>query len=372
MKSLALRCHFFFALWRFFVLSMIVGGLLFPVHAAEQVENFYTVELPLASKSTSARNKATIEALKVLFVRISGQYSVLDNPAIKASYRRAERYLKQFSYIESDDTLDGQPSLSISMQFESSLIEELLRDNGLPIWSRNRPTVLTWLVVDDLQGRHFVGDGDVEIVKQLQSEATRRGLVLKFPVLDLDDTIALSVAELWSLNRWTVQRAAARYATDALLIGRMTQLSNGHWLGSWVFEHAGELSSYDGQANLLQDYIANGLDVVSAQLAAKYAIVPVEMSNSRVVMRLTGVKDFTDYARALNYLNELAAVRYANPIRIKNDELLIHLIADGQLQQLQQALALDKRLLPEQPLDTLSANDYPLIQLNYHWPETQH
>ena len=331
-------------------------------HAAEVAQGLYKVELAVDTQSRRDRLRAAGEGLKTVLVRISGHHSVLENDQLRAKVRQAERYLKRFSYARQPVADSDQEQLMIKMDFEPSLIEDLLRSESLPIWSENRPTVLLWAVVDGLEGKRFIGAGDERIVNAIQQQAARRGLVVKLPTLDLEDTIAISPEDLWQMNLWAAQRAAARYKADSLLIGRMTELSN------WLFSKQGERSEIEGQAPQLSEYIGAAIDVAADQLASKYAIVPVKMSEDGVVIRLTGIKDFRAYARAVAYLQQLSAVRYANPIYVENQQLFIHLIADGQLEQLEQTLALGKKLEKIAPLDSLQAGNYPLTQLNYHWP----
>lgn len=350
------------------LLAVLLLAFSLPGRTAEQLQGLYDVELKVSSQSRRDRRKATVEGLKTVFVRISGNHSVLEQASIKASYKKAESYLKQFSYVKRQDVESGDEQVIIHMEFEATLIERLLREQGLPMWSSNRPTVLVWLVADGPEGRHFVGAGDERIVAQIQAQAKRRGLAIKMPSLDLEDSVALSPNELWSLSLWSAQRAASRYQADSLLIGRMTELSNGQWIGSWVFNNAGQPSKLDSDAPKLDTFMGEGMDLVADRLAATYAIVPVKMSAQGVLMRLTGINNFADYARAVHYLEQLSAVRYANPMHVEKNEMLVHLIADGQLHQLEQSLALGKRLKKISPLEVLDAAAYPPIQLNYHWP----
>ena len=347
---------------------LLLLALVLPAQAAEQVQGLYDVELPVNSQSRSERLRATKAAFKTVLVRLSGSQRVLDKPELAVVSRKAESFLKQFSYFEQESLPGEQPQTMIKVEFESSLIEALLREQGLPIWSANRPSVLVWLVADDEQGRRFVGPADTEITANIQAQAVRRGLPVKMPSLDLEDTIAISPDELWQLNLWSAERAAARYQTDSLLIGRMSRLSNGEWLGNWVFSKNGDRLKFDSQSPRLADYVAEAMDVVADELASQYAIVPVNMKAEGVVMRLTGIDTFADYAKALNYLQQLAAVRHANPIHIEKSQMLVRLAADGELHQLEQALALGKTLEKIAPMDVMVSAAYPVIHLDYHWP----
>ena len=351
------------------IVSVLIAHSASPAYSAEQVQGLYDVELAVESQSRRDRLRATSKALKTVFVRVSGNHSVLENAQVRKATRSAEKYLKQFSYFAKDSDQQGGKQLMIKMEFESLQVENLLRGEALPIWSKNRPSTLVWVVVDDDEGRRFVGSADAAITENIQEQAERRGLVVKLPSLDLEDTIAITPDELWQLNLWSAERAASRYKADSLLIGRMTELSNGEWIGNWVFSNNGDRSKLEGQSPRLADYVGEAIDVVADQLAEQYAIVPKKMSAEGVVIRLTGIESFTDYAKAINYLQQLSAVRYANPIYIEKKQILVHLVADGQLHQLEQSMALGKTLEKIPPMDIAQTVDYPYIHLNYHWPK---
>ena len=72
-----------------------------------------------------------------------------------------------------------------------------------------------------------------------------------------------------------------------------------------------------------------------------------------------------DYARAISYLENVAAIRHANVIDIQGSEIIVRLVADGLLPQLEQAFALDKRLQPM--LSGAYQGEYSVV-LDYRWP----
>lgn len=347
-------------LWLFFGLFVVLAC---QQTAAEQLKGLYTETLQVASQSQRERNRAASKALKMVFTRISGHASVLDNTRINQAARKPEAYLKQYSY-QRNKREGSQAELAVVLEFDRSLIDGLLRAEGLPIWADNRPIVLVWIVKEDAQGREFVGRAtSPELVKVIKEQARLRGVSVKIPFLDLEDTMAMSPNALWQLNLWTAERAAQRYNADSLLIAKASQLTNGQWLGEWVFTTQGKRWRIDGPMAERDDYVRLGIDFVADQLASLHAIVPVTIAKGGILIRLTGIKDFTDYIRAIHYLEQLAAVRHASPIMIDDNTMLVRLLADGQLEQLQQAIALDNRLQPANPVSGGSK-----VALHYNWP----
>ncbi len=355
-------------------LSLLLLTLGLPCAWGEQIEGLYTVAIPVSSQSSKVLRSATREGLATVLLRVSGHGEMLADPAIKAAVKDARRYMKQFQYeqvaVARGDTVLDQgdrpiEQLMVLIEFEPKLIEQLLRGAGLPFWSSNRPAVLVWMVVEDGDGRRFVGAGtDPAIIQAVMANTTRRGLPLTLPALDLEDMVAVSPDELWRLNNHRALAAVERYQASSMLLGRVSQLSNGQWLGRWNYHLAGQRLRFDGDAESIDAYVAAAIDQVADLMAAQYAIAPVDIAEGGLLMRLAGVKDFSDYAQAVSYLEGLAAIHHANVVHIEGDEIILRLTADGLLPQLQQVLARDQRLLAV-PLQDYQG-EYPIV-LDYQW-----
>lgn len=332
--------------------------------SAENVEGLYDVSIAVETQLDKDRIQVTRKALAIVFVRVSGDSQILEQAAIQNAISDASSYTKRFSYesrVVGDDT-----QLYVELEFEATLVDKKLRDAGLPFWSATRPNILLWMVVEDTNGRRFINaEEDGEIFAAISSHATRRGLVLRLPALDLEDTIAVSADDIWRLHSHKAKSAAQRYKANTLLFARATQLTNGKWLGRWLFDSRMNEIEFDGEADTTDQYIGSAFDLVADDLARQYAIEPVDIADNGVIMRLTGVSQFVHYARAIRYLESVSAIRHANVVRISDDEIVIRLVADGSLSQLQQSLALDKKLQP------IGSGDYQgaeSIDLNFHWP----
>lgn len=347
--------------------SLLLAAVLIacPVRA-ELVENLYQVSVPVASQSGKELRRASSEGLATAFIRVSGNAAVVNEPAVRQAIRSAKKFTRQFRYesIELPDDTASEQIIAI-LDFEPQLVNKTLRDAGLALWAANRPSVLVWMAVGDADGRRFVGaEIDAPMVTLINESATRRGLPIKLPTLDLEDMVALSVNDVWQMNTSKVLAAAERYKADSLLLGKVSELSNGEWLGSWQLLLNGQRIALDGQGTDAGEYIGAGLDQVAELLARQYAIVPAATSSGGMLMRLSGINHFADYARAIAYLESVSAVRHANVVSIEGNDLIIRLSADGLLPQLQQAFALGKTL---QAATDIYQGSY-IIDLDYRWP----
>ncbi len=354
--------------WSRCVLGLIVAGLLGCMPAmAEEIPDLYSVSVAVESQSAGELKRAGRDALAELFVRVSGKEAVLADDAIEAAIRRADSFTQQYSY-QHRTTEDGERQLELVLEFEPKLVDDALRQAEQPLWPTNRPTILVWLGVEDRDGRRLVSaETDPDIIAAVNRHATRRGLAIRLPFMDLQDMVSLSPGDIWQQNTGRLREASERYDADTRLMGRLNHLSNGNWLGRWTFRFNGRRLAFSHEADNVDELVAAGFDRVAETLAQSYAIAPVEIAEGGILLRLTGVNNFVDYARAIEYLEGVAAIHHANVISLEGDELIVRLIADGQLPQLRQAFALDKRL-QSQSADVYQG-PYP-VAMDYRWPTT--
>ena len=93
------------------------------------------------------------------------------------------------------------------------------------------------MALDDVNGRQLLTeDSSPELVDMFRRHATRRGLVLEFPLFDLTDTLVLNVNDVWDFRSDEAWQLSSRYQSDTLFMGRVSVLSSGQWIGRWRYE----------------------------------------------------------------------------------------------------------------------------------------
>jgi hypothetical protein len=347
-----------------FLLQLIcLLPLINSVAFAAPLEGLYRVTVPVDSQSSRDLQRGSEQGFREVLVRASGNARVLENAAVQESLAKAKPFVNQYGYQQTQSD-EGGPLLLLQLDFEGALVEQLLRENGLPFWPANRPSLLIWLVIDAGSGpSYFTPELYPDMFQHLRDELQRRGLVASFPLFDLEDRMTAAPEQLWQLNSLSADQIAHRYGSDMALIGRVSQLSSGQWLGSWLLSGNQQYQRYDGELAQPLDYISAIVDAVADQLAEQYAIVPTEGSEQGVLTRIEGISNFQAYIRTVKYLEGLAMVSHAVPVSVEGDVLLLRLLADGQLHQLEQSIALDRQLVPVvvSPLAADSAT------LHYRW-----
>ncbi len=349
---------------------------------AEMVDGLYEGQAIVASQSTQERRETARALLAQVVVKVSGSYAALEHDTVRHALTKAHRYIQQYSYssktIEASETVEKieQPTgesvqshssgtleilneqntieqaptktvYELSIKFIPGMVYGLLREAGLPIWPNNRPSVLVWLVVESESGeRYFVNDADQSgVYDKLVQAADNRGLPLVTPLLDLQDQMEIDEDDVWGLYHNMIRGASSRYQVDVVLVGRLKQRASGSWHGTWMMLDD-DTMVYEGTTDNVDGAMAFAIDRIADGFAKLYAIVPSADGDSTVLMQVDNITNFVDYVGVTSYLGRLAPVRDYVVMAAVGETLFIKLKTEGYFQQLQEAIALDRKFSP--------------------------
>lgn len=286
--------------------------MLLPIlsHAAT-VEDLYETTQPVEGSQDAAFAKA----LETVLVRVSGQR---DAPArVGAALANPRSYVQRYGITQEN---------VLQVGFDDVSIERLLIEAGLPIWGRERPTVLVVLNLEELGGAWLSGDAPPMDKDRIARAAHWRGLPLLWGSIDSQDASLLSMGASPALVQ-----IAERNGANAILVGRGRRDAL-HWI----------LASRDGVSDAsgtLEDGIHLAADTFARLFAAEGA------SLSQVNLEVSGITNLDAYASTLNYLESLTLVRAVAVEQVAADTLRLRLAVRGDARTLQRAIALDDRLI---------------------------
>lgn len=386
---------------RLLVCSFLSGFV--AMASAGQKVDIYRADTLVQSQAESERNVAARASFGEVIVRVSGQRSALENPAIKAALPKAQNYLFGFSYRSSTEkiTVDGKivSAIGLQLNYEPQAIEQLLRQAQLPVWPATRPKVLVWLVAKDPTGFRLVPE--VVDLQAMQLQAQYRGLPLVSPKMDLEDSLSLTADDLWALNIEKIKTASLRYKADAILVGRYTPYSlgpippavvadpatpdvsadtlvassavssaassvapeagtdttsapviQGPWVGDWTLLHANNNQTFADETPDIKGLFTSAVDRAADYFAGQYAILPSNQGPQTIMLRVGNITSFGDFKQAQTYLDDLAMVQRMEVVKINTEGMLVRLFTQGDVKLLMSTLALGRHLAPLQS-DTL-------------------
>ncbi len=336
--------------------------------SAVTVDDLYTIELPVADQTTSLRLDAFTEAFKQVIVKVSGSDDALRSPALKRPIERNSRYVKQFSYVtrQSQDEQElSSALLYLRIDFNQQLVENLLRDNNFPIWGRERPGSLLVISYDEDENIQMVaGDTTPEVVDLLDAAASRQGLPLLLPLMDLEDMSLVHIGDVISRHFEKIEIMASRYSPEVLVVGQILGRSDTGWQGDWEVRFLDQIFKWRYQGSSKDVVVDQLINHLAKVLALEYALEDHNSLNQKLflsVSAMTGIRSLIAVQQYLQSLNVVDSVRVSSVdqnvvtyvVRLRNDvEDLQRLIEFG-------------NLLEQENFPQLNVQNQDAITLNY-------
>ncbi len=316
-ESMLPRCKF--TPWAALVLWLLQGWLATPLYAAV-APDFYLASVPVADRGTAARQESLRTALAQLLVRISGDPSVHQYPNAASLLTQPGRFVQQYQYVPG-----GRPdALDLSVVFDGNALEQAMRAAALPVWGRERPEIMAWVAVEErAQRRLLAADDEASVKVQLEQTARQRGLPLLLPLMDLEDQAAVNIADVWGGFVEPLRRAASRYRTQVMLLGRVSG-GGDYWTGRWVLDFNQQRETFATQGSSPHAVVSSGIEELANRMASQLAVRGVEASSGAQMLVVEGITSITDVARVSDYLQRLSLV----------DDVTLHRVAPGRVELL--------------------------------------
>lgn len=335
--------------WRLPVLLPLLSMLLWPVAAAFG-EELFTAEVEVADAGPEARAPGIVAAFAAVLTKVTGRSDPESLPSWPRLSADAERLLVEYRYrVEAPASLAEDPLTPrrtlLTVRFERQSLERLLREARLPIWGDTRPATLLLLAVERGTDRFiYTPDAMPEAGAAISDAASRRGIPLLEPLMDLEDRQTLRFNEVWGGFPEVIERTAARYGPDAVLVGRLFNEGERAWRAQWTLRLGVETVTWQSQGSL-ETTLAGGLDQLADRLAQRY-VPDAGTAEQRVALAVTGIRDPAGYARVMAFLAGLTAVSQVQPRLASRDLLELELVTEVDPDALLRTIGLGGTLVP--------------------------
>ena len=375
-----------------FLLLLMLAG---PAQAVV-VDRLYQAVVPVDDTGPGARGEAFREALRQVLLRLTGDPAVVrelvpagdgENSSGRALDGDAARFIDAFSYRRDEEKLELHATLS------APAVGQMLAERGVAVWGASRPRVLVWFAVDDRGDRELIhrentlppfleepmqplDRGAIAAERgpwkePLWAESQRRGLPLALPFHDDRDRSEVSLSEIWGLFQRPIQQASRRYPHDLMATVRVNRAGGG-WRARWQLWRGDDRVAdgvvwEDERAMVVRQLV----DAWADRLASRYAVAPPRDGQLRAArMLVTGVGTLESYAGVRRSLAGLEPIRSVQVDTVRQDQLTLDLVFNGDLLVLRDYIRLDERLvLMGGPPDGAIPADPEggILRLYYRW-----
>lgn len=351
------------------LMSTFVVFLLIESASAAIIEDLYDAKVAVSDQAEATQNKAIKQALKQVFVKVSGSDVLLNDANIIKQLNKASTLIRSYTYEKNKN------QLYLVVNFDQEKIQNVIRTAGFAVWDKRRPDTLLWLAIENKQQeKQIIGqENQSDFVKRLFEQAQVRGVRVVVPLWDLNDLQNLNIYDIWGGFSQPIMLATERYDLNTYLSARIylepldtlqAQNKEQLWLVDWLMFDNGQMNS--GQISVQQsDLIANEIvDVVAKQLSEKYAISQQNRLLNAVKTQITlnNVNSITRYATILKFLNGLSVVANATLVMQQGEKATFDLELLGNTDDLLNTFSLDNKILPV----TADSGQQPTV-LEFMW-----
>jgi len=309
---------------------------------AAEVKGLYRMEIAVQSKDESTRNEDIRRALEHVLKRLV-RTDVMPSKAIRSMLEKPDRFVLQYEYTARTGT--EPPRDYLRVDFDSSRINDTLRESNINPWGEQRPEALVWLSIEDHAEKSiFVAEQMPEIDRALRAAADDSGLPVTVPLWDLTDRQNLSLDDLESGNGERIRQASARYETEAVLAGRLSHRPEGTWDAAWRLYLRNLDETWQGNFPDVREAFGSGLAGAYTRLAERF--IPRTTEETAVELKVVGLSSLDAIDRATAYLSRLSQVKRVEWMGVDADHALFKLYILGDRASLEEALALGRVLRP--------------------------
>ena len=338
---------------------------------AAQVDDLFTVELAVSDQTTGLRLETFNLALRDVIIKVSGSAQSIEHPGLTQPLKSSSRYVHQFRYLTRKNATESSfdnGQLFLRVAFNQEAIENLLRENDIPVWGKERPSTLFLFSYNSSGSSSIVSSETTpELLDKIEGLALRQGLPVLFPLLDLEDRTLFSLQDITSFNQEKLKLAAARYAPDALLAGQITERTGEGWSGKWQVYYSNQIFSWTFRGDTHLEVLSQAIAQLAQALAKEYALASFAASNEEILFSVDGISQLKQHVKVLAYLQSLDPVETVRVVLIDQDKATYRVKLRNSTADLSRLIALNNVLEQLELPQIDAATENQAVIMNYRF-----
>ncbi|GIU25815.1 DUF2066 domain-containing protein [Shewanella schlegeliana] len=328
-----------------FVIFPFLASLSASVHAAD-VSSLDEAAVSIESRATTLRSEGIKQAFEAVILKNSGTQAALINPVVQKQLKSASSLMTQYGYFE------DAGELYLKVNFDHKRIIRLLRDAGLPVWGKQRPLTLVWLVINENGEREILSDGAISSSRNtFDSQSTSRAVPLLFPLMDLDDSMKVGVNDVRGRFTDNIANASLRYKANYFLIATIEPQGAVYQYQMGLYPRDKDpqalqmtsLITSSGEAATVEDAVTAIVAATSEYYVGQYAIADSGERNTTKIA-FVDVTDIKQLVAIERFLAQLSAIKSASIASIQGQTVEFNLALFGDEADLHRLMSLDPQV----------------------------
>lgn len=312
-----------------------------PVYAVK-MSSLYKIELQVPTQLEDTREAAVKNGLVQVLTRLSGNAAIGDNPVVKKSLKRASYYLQQYSYSLASTNAS---EYTLQMAFDPDDVSRLLKEANVNAWGDRRPLLLVFVALNTADdGTEIISNENPgNLLPIIKSASQEFGLPMILPEMDVAELNALDVKDVLTMNMPMLKEAAKRYVTDGIMVGNVTETSQGV-TSSWKLSLSEQQWSWIINAPTLNEAIDNLMNQVRQTLAQNAVIKTVNVPEIWLKLQVRDISERAELMQLMQYLQQMPLVKQVNLNQVAGDMVEVVVEVKGTIETFQKVAQAGKRL----------------------------
>lgn len=329
---------------------------------ADNIEHVNVGRVEVVDQSIASQQKAGKLALEQVFIKLSGNTDVAKESEIAKAVDNYEQFLIASSFIQQGQRLVFEAS------FNQDKIQSLLIASGRDVWTSLRPSAVLWLAFetnDKQQALLSQSAADVNLrsstdekIQSVRLKSFARGVDIVIPLGDLDDSMNVSVYDVWNQFVSRLQDHSLRYNTDYLISATVQAFNDSNEQSppgtthkvDYIIAHVDFRKSNKVNTGRIfgeseNDVILKLVDEYANVLAQEFALNSESQTLVQAVQAtISGIESLQDYVQMMALINSVPSVEKVRLIKQRNDVASIEIVQKISITQLISILTLDRRI----------------------------
>jgi len=274
-------------------------------------------------------------ALKQVLVKVSGNKNITQLPDSQLLIEKLNQFISQYNY----EMYRGKRYFMAV--FDKHGIDQALTSIQQPIWGATRPITLIWMVSDNEPHRQFISDDFLNqdnnkgIDWAMLNEQHNRGIDFQFPLIDLEDSLAISISDVTGRFYDQIATASTRYDAGYFVSANLSKQDEHQWTLSWALLN---VTSPESSTQRLIEKTTSGekerlliemTNEIADYYANQFAVLENQNDNFLKTIYISDVNSLAKFNQLNTMLGKLNSVASYEIVSVQNAQVIINIKVNG-------------------------------------------
>lgn len=292
-------------------------------------------------------------ALAQVLIKVSGNIEIILLDESKVLLKKTQSLLSQYGYR------NYQGNRYFTALFDRSKINRALSVMQQPVWGTTRPTTLIWLIEDGNSRRELLSDHvinknkDSSLFFVLQNSPRQRGIDLQFPLMDLNDNLALSLSDVSGRFYDPIANASSRYGVNYFVAAHLEQKMDDSWLLTWELvqfnlkNKKNQVLISEKESGKKSVVVATMINQIADYYASQFAILENQGEKFSQTIYVSGINSLAQLSQLNKLLSNLYVVDSFKINTVDHSLIEVGININGGIISFQNTLSAQSHLQPQ-------------------------